>query len=145
MGRSRTHRGRDGGGFAAGSARAADSSWEGGGAAGYNPATMDAPRDDVDRIRSRIDRARLIETATRLIAVPSPTGHAGAVSDRLAEMLGAEGFAVERPDGGYPASPAVVVRHATGRPGPTLQFDGHLDTVHLPFVPPRVEDGMLRG
>jgi acetylornithine deacetylase/succinyl-diaminopimelate desuccinylase-like protein len=26
-----------------------------------------------------------------------------------------------------------------------LQFNGHLDTVHLPFVPPRVEGDLLRG
>jgi acetylornithine deacetylase/succinyl-diaminopimelate desuccinylase-like protein len=26
-----------------------------------------------------------------------------------------------------------------------LQFNGHLDTVHLPFVPPRVSDGILYG
>src|SRR4051794_33332917 len=118
---------------------------EAGRAGGYNPANMHTPRVDVDRLRSRIDRSRLIETATRLIEVPSPTGQAGAVSDRLAEMLGSEGFAVDRPDGGHPASPAVVVRHSTGRPGPTLQFDGHLDTVHLPFVPPRIEDGLIPG
>ena len=29
--------------------------------------------------------------------------------------------------------------------GPTLQFDGHLDTVHLPFVPPCVENNTLYG
>ena len=33
----------------------------------------------------------------------------------------------------------------SGRPGRTLQFDGHLDTVHLPFVPPEVKDGRLTG
>ena len=44
-----------------------------------------------------------------------------------------------------PTAPAVSVRFDSGRPGPTLQFDGHLDTVHLPFVPPRVEDGRLTG
>jgi len=60
-------------------------------------------------------------------------------------MLRSEGFTVERPDGGYPASPAVVVRHASAKPGPVVQFDGHLDTVHLPFVPPTVEDGLIRG
>ncbi len=52
---------------------------------------------------------------------------------------------MERPSGGYPVAPAVVVRHHSGRPGKTLQFNGHLDTVHLPFVPPRVEGDLLRG
>jgi len=39
----------------------------------------------------------------------------------------------------------VAIRLGSGRPGRTLQFNGHLDTVHLPFVPPQVEDGRLTG
>ena len=78
-----------------------------------------------------------------MIEVPSRTGEAGAVSDRLAEILLADGFKVDRPTGGYPEAPAVVTRLGSGRAGPTLQFNGHLDTVHLPFVPPRVEDDRL--
>src|SRR5207253_10987585 len=27
----------------------------------------------------------------------------------------------------------------------TLQYNGHLDTVHLPFVPPSVDGDLLRG
>ncbi|MEZ4618140.1 MAG: M20/M25/M40 family metallo-hydrolase [Caldilineaceae bacterium] len=45
----------------------------------------------------------------------------------------------------WPEAPAVVVRYNSGKPGRILQFDGHLDTVHLPFVPARVEDGILYG
>jgi acetylornithine deacetylase/succinyl-diaminopimelate desuccinylase-like protein len=67
------------------------------------------------------------------------------VSDRLAELLRSDGFAVERPNGGHPSAPAVAVRFDTGRPGPVVQFNGHLDTVHLPFVPPRVEGDRLTG
>jgi acetylornithine deacetylase/succinyl-diaminopimelate desuccinylase-like protein len=102
-------------------------------------------RTATEIVKSYVSRQRLLETALRLIEVPSPTGEAGAVGDRLAEILTADGFAVERPHGGYPHAPAVVVRHSSGRPGPTLQFDGHLDTVHLPFVPPRVDGGLLTG
>lgn len=97
------------------------------------------------RIASAVDRDRLVQTAVRLIDVPSPTGEAGAVSERLAEILIEDGFVVERPDGGYPTAPAVAVRLESGRPGRALQFDGHVDTVHLPFVPPRVKDGLLLG
>ncbi|MGC8643966.1 MAG: M20 family metallopeptidase, partial [Isosphaeraceae bacterium] len=39
----------------------------------------------------------------------------------------------------------VVVRLDSGQPGRTIQFDGHLDTVHLPFVPPKVENGLIKG
>ncbi len=114
-----------------------------------------------DALRNRVFQAiqpqRLLDTATKLIAVPSRTGEAKGVLDCLAELLRADGFAVERPDGGYPQAPAVAVRwpaphplslkgrgETTG-PGKTLQFNGHLDTVHLPFVPPRVEGERLRG
>ncbi len=97
------------------------------------------------RFCAAIDRRRLVDTAVKLIAVPSRTGDAGAVADRLAEILTADGFTVARPTAGYPTAPAVAVRFAGKGPGRTLQFNGHLDTVHLPFVPPAIEDGCLRG
>jgi succinyl-diaminopimelate desuccinylase len=92
-----------------------------------------------------VDPGRLLGTAVRLIARPSPTGAAGAAADELAAVLAEDGFAVERPAAGHPAAPAVVARLASGRPGRTLQFNGHLDTVHLPFVPPKVSGDRLTG
>ncbi len=98
-----------------------------------------------DRLAAAVDRRRLLDTAVQLIAVPSRTGEAGAAADCLARLLAADGFPVERPMAGHPAAPAVVVRFDAGRPGRTLQFNGHLDTVHLPFVPPAVDGGRLTG
>jgi acetylornithine deacetylase/succinyl-diaminopimelate desuccinylase-like protein len=98
-----------------------------------------------ERLQRAVRRQRLVETAVRLVSVPSRTGEAGAVSDCLAELLAADGFAVQRPAADYPRSPAVAVRFDTGRPGPTLQFNGHLDTVHLPFVPPEVHADRITG
>jgi acetylornithine deacetylase/succinyl-diaminopimelate desuccinylase-like protein len=98
-----------------------------------------------ERICHCVDRERLLETATKLIAVPSPTGQCGAVSDCLADIMRRDGFQVERPPAGHSAAPAVVVRWQAKKPGRTLQFDGHLDTVHLPFVPPATEDDRLTG
>ena len=92
-----------------------------------------------------IDAARLLDTALRLVEVQSWTGQAGDAADRLAQILEEDGFEVQRPEADWPAAPAVVVRFDTGRAGPILQFDGHLDTVHLPFVPPRMQDGVLHG
>ncbi len=97
------------------------------------------------RLRSRVDRRRLVRIAERLIDAPSPTGTAVAALDVLAAILGEEGVAVERPAAGHSAAPAVVARFDGGGPGRVLQFDGHLDTVHLPFVAPSVEGGLLRG
>lgn len=99
----------------------------------------------VERLRRAVRRSRLIETAVRLIEIPSRTGEAGAAADCLAELLQRDGFTVERPAAGHPAAPAVVVRLNSGKPGRTLQFNGHLDVVHLPFVPPRIEEDRLTG
>ncbi len=100
---------------------------------------------NIERLKAHVNRQRLVATALRLIEVPSPTGDAGAVSDRLAEILAAEGFGVQRLEAGHAVAPAVSIRLDSGRPGPTLQFDGHLDTVHLPFIPPEIEDGRITG
>lgn len=108
--------------------------------------TRSTPNSEIkERIVRTVNRQRLLETAKRLIAVPSPTGKAGEVSDLLAELLRADGFSAERHTAGHPDAPAVVVRWESGRPGRTLQFDGHLDTVHLPFVPPQVHGTRLLG
>jgi acetylornithine deacetylase/succinyl-diaminopimelate desuccinylase-like protein len=98
-----------------------------------------------DRLRRAIRRDRLLETAVQLVAIPSRTGEAGAVADCLAKILRSDGFVVERPVAGHPAAPAVLVRLAGRAPGRTLQLDGHLDTVHLPFVPPAVDGDRLTG
>jgi acetylornithine deacetylase/succinyl-diaminopimelate desuccinylase-like protein len=104
--------------------------------------TSSATREQVCRA---VQRERLVRTAVQLIGAPSRTGEAGPAADCLAKILAEEGFAVERPAAGHPAAPAVVVRWAGKQPGRTLQFNGHLDTVHLPFVPPRIEGDRLRG
>ena len=98
-----------------------------------------------DRLRHAVSRQRLVDTARKLIEVPSPTGSAGAAADRLAGLLREDGFTVERPEASHPTAPAVVVRLDSGRPCRTLQFNGHLDTVHLPFVAPGQDNGNLTG
>jgi succinyl-diaminopimelate desuccinylase len=99
----------------------------------------------IDAMRRHVRRERLLETAQKLIAAPSWTGQAGPALDALAGILQAEGMEVQRPEAGHPSAPAVVARLDSGRPGPTLQFNGHLDVVHLPHVPPRIEGDLLRG
>jgi succinyl-diaminopimelate desuccinylase len=106
---------------------------------------MDDIQTISDRLRRAVSRPRLLDTAVQLVGVPSRTGEAGAACDRLAELLHGDGFAVERVAAGHAAAPAVVVRLQSGRPGRTLQMNGHLDTVHLPFVPPAVEGDRLTG
>lgn len=100
---------------------------------------------DVEAVRSAVNRDRLVETAVALVEVPSPTLEAGAAADCLDSILRADGFEVARPEANWPVAPAVAVYLDSGRGGRTLQFDGHLDTVHLPFIPPKVENGVLYG
>jgi acetylornithine deacetylase/succinyl-diaminopimelate desuccinylase-like protein len=97
------------------------------------------------RIRGFVDSRRLLAIARRLIAAPSPTGRAGAAADALAAILTEEGFDLDRPAAGHPEAPAVVVRLKGPNAGRVLQFDGHLDTVHLPFVPPGMDGENLTG
>jgi acetylornithine deacetylase/succinyl-diaminopimelate desuccinylase-like protein len=97
------------------------------------------------RVLAAVNPDRLLDTAVRLVEIPSPTRSAGRVADRLADILRGDGWEVERPAAGWPTAPAVVTGLPMKAPGRVLQFNGHLDTVHLPFVPPRVENGVLTG
>src|SRR5262249_46770693 len=106
---------------------------------------MSLPVPLAERLNARINRQRLLQTAIDLLALPSPPGEAKPVLDRLAEILEKDGLKVERPSGGYDPAPAVAVRWTPHKPGKTIQFNGHLDTVHLPFVPPKVEGDLLKG
>lgn len=99
----------------------------------------------IQQICDAVNETRLVETAQALIGVPSPTLSAGDVSDKLEEILVADGFDVDRPEANWPDAPAVATRLESGKKGRRLQYDGHLDTVHLPFVAPSVTDGILRG
>ena len=58
---------------------------------------MPLPADLTQRLRLLINRDRLVETAVELVEIPSKTGDAGVVLDRLGRMLTDEGFPVERP------------------------------------------------
>jgi acetylornithine deacetylase/succinyl-diaminopimelate desuccinylase-like protein len=97
------------------------------------------------RLAQAVNRQRLLETARQLVAAPSRTGEAGAAADCLASILRADGFEVERPVASHPQAPAVVARLDSGKPGRMLQFNGHLDTVHLPFVAPALDGDNLTG
>src|SRR5262249_59614299 len=89
-----------------------------------------------DRLRQAVRRQRLVDTAVKLIEVPSPTGSAGAVCDRLAALLREGGFTGGRRGAGHDTAPAGNVRAGSGRRGPTLQVHGPPDTVPPPFPPP---------
>ena len=106
---------------------------------------MSPPAALTQHLLSLVNRDRLVRTVVDLVQIPSKTGEAGPVLDCLGKMLSDEGFRVERPAAGHPTAPAVAVRLDSGKPGRTLQFNGHLDTVHLPFVPAGVDNDRITG
>ena len=70
----------------------------------------------LERLRRAIRPERIVETAVRLIEVPSPTRSAAGAAARLEEILRQDGFEVERPEAGWPQSPAVAARWSAPRP-----------------------------
>jgi acetylornithine deacetylase len=77
-----------------------------------------------------VDRDRLVATAADLVAVSSPTGREEPAADLLLDMLADAGCSVTKqeiePDRAN-AVGRVRGRRRRGR-GPTLMFNGHLDT-----------------
>lgn len=99
-----------------------------------------------DHLAGSIDAERLRRLTLDLVATPSPTGDSAAVAARYARALedaGVGATLVEHE--GYPGSPSVVARLGGARPGPVLQLDGHLDTIHTAHDPPAWRDGRIYG
>src|SRR5262249_56988130 len=109
----------------------------------YNRPAVEITTAIVESVRKAVNRSRLIDTAVQLITAPSWTGQAEKACDCLAQILSGDGLEVERPSAGHPRAPAVLAWLRSSRPGKTLQFNVHLDTVHLPFVPPQVDSNQI--
>ena len=96
-----------------------------------------------------VDRAAIIELASQLIAIPSPSGQERDVMAFVTDWCDRNGLRYELV-AADPARPNVIV--SVGKPGsgPLLAMNGHLDTVpvsdpdaweHGPFEPWVSEDG----
>lgn len=94
----------------------------------------------VDRVSPR----RLKDLALEFLEIPSPTGSERAFSEHYAECLRKLGLDAKL-DEEFPNSPSVVARLQGKAGGPTLQFDGHTDTVPFEHIPPRYEGGCIYG
>ncbi len=96
---------------------------------------------------SRISHDRLRDLALSLVRIPSPTGDSVQVTEFYADHLRRLGLEVElRYDVAdrFPKSPSVVARLRGGE-GPTLQLDGHLDTIPAEHAAPYYRDGIIHG
>ncbi len=95
----------------------------------------------------RISAQRLQDLALSLVQIPSPTGDSVQVTEHYADYLRRIGLEVElRYDVAdrFPKSPSLAAR-LRGGPGPTLQLDGHLDTIPAEHAAPYCRDGIIHG
>jgi acetylornithine deacetylase/succinyl-diaminopimelate desuccinylase-like protein len=98
-----------------------------------------------DTVWKRISARRLLQTTYEFLCIPSPTGEEAAFAARYAATLTSHGMTVIIDDE-FPASPSVIGRWGNDH-GPTLQFDGHTDTIPTPHAAPSVDfaAGIVRG
>ena len=90
-------------------------------------------------LSEQVDPQRITQLTLDMVRIPSPPGQERAVSEFYAQALREIGLDVEL-DEEFADSPSVVAR-LRGRGGaPTLQLDGHTDTID-----PARPSGPLRG
>ena len=106
-------------------------------------------------IAACVDEARLVATASSLVDIPSPTGSEQAMGERMAVLMGELGLQVQWQEVEEGRPNVLGLREGAGG-GPTLMFNGHMDTsysgrepwlLHLPGFQPAafVRDGHLFG
>ena len=95
-------------------------------------------------LAGQVEPERIKQLTLDMVRIPSPPGEERAVSEFYADALREAGLAVEMDDE-FPDSPSVVAWLRGNGGGPTLQLDGHTDTVDLPGPEPRFEQGYIHG
>jgi acetylornithine deacetylase/succinyl-diaminopimelate desuccinylase-like protein len=82
---------------------------------------------DADAILSAVDEERLVELSVDLVSTPSPTGDEAAMAERMRAVLAELGLqvTVQEVEDGRP-NVLGVLEGAGG--GPSLMFNGHVDT-----------------
>jgi acetylornithine deacetylase/succinyl-diaminopimelate desuccinylase-like protein len=98
----------------------------------------------IDELINQVDPERLKQLTLDLVRIPSPPYEERAVAEFYASYLTRIGLAVELDDQ-YPTSPSVIARLYGTQNGPTLQLDGHTDTIELPGPDPCFANGYLYG
>lgn len=88
----------------------------------------------LDGLSSRVAEDGIAQLCFELVEQWSPTGDTAAVAALLAQRLDDRGMTVRIESEQYSATPSVVARLSGDRPGPTVIFNGHLDTVPIPHA-----------
>ena len=92
----------------------------------------------------RVDAERLQQATLDLVRIRSYTGDTREVAAAYARHLEQIGLEVEVLRD-FPNDPCVVARLRGAGGGPTLEFNGHLDTVPVEHPAPYVKDGRVYG
>lgn len=92
----------------------------------------------------QIDPDRLRRLTLDLVRIRSYTGDTREVAGAYARHLEEIGLKVEVLRD-RPSSPCVAARLCGAGGGPTLEFNGHLDTVPVEHPPPYIADGRIYG
>ena len=95
-------------------------------------------------LAEQVDPQRITQLTLDMVRIPSPPGEELAVSEFYADVLRGADLEVEL-DYEFPSSPSVVAWLRGSGKEPTLQLDGHTDTVDLPGPEPRFENGFIHG
>jgi acetylornithine deacetylase/succinyl-diaminopimelate desuccinylase-like protein len=97
-----------------------------------------------EELLGRVDAERLQRTTLELARIRSYTGDTREAAEAYARRLEENGLDVEILRD-FPNDPCVVARLRGAGRGPTLEFNGHLDTVPVEHPAPLVTDGRVFG
>jgi len=97
-----------------------------------------------EELLARVDAERLQQTTLNLVRIRSYTGDTWEVASAYARHLEQIGLEVEVLRD-FPNDPCVVARLRGAGGGPTLEFNGHLDTVPVDHPAPYITDGRIYG
>ena len=93
---------------------------------------------------AKVQPDRIARLTLDLVKIEGYTGETVEVSEFYADHLRGLGLEVELLRD-LPRTPVVVARWRGVGGGPTLELNGHLDTVPLEHAPPRVAGGLIHG
>jgi len=101
-------------------------------------------RSQIKDILDKVEPSRIAELALKLVEIPSPSGEEAEATEYFAQCLRGIGLDVEM-DRTYPESPSIIAYVRGNEGGPTLQLDGHMDTVSAEHPPGEIKAGKLYG
>ena len=100
---------------------------------------------ELQKAMEKVDSERLKSLSFEFLKIPSLTGQEKEFGQHYANHLKGIGMEVEI-DREIPDSPSVIARLSGSMgAGPTLQFDGHTDVIHVPHSPPELKGDVIYG